>query len=64
MKKNHQKLPVFSNKMKTKTYIKILRQTSLEGNVMTAHRKFQFEKMYIHRDICVQQIKVKKSLFN
>ena len=31
---------------------------------MIAHRKFQFEKMYTHRDIHFKKIKVKKSLFN
>ena len=37
---------------------------SLKENVVVRHRKFQFKIMYIKKDIHVQKIKVKKSLFN
>ena len=62
--KIHQKLPVFCHKKRTKTKIKILRQTSLKGNVMITHRKFWVKIVYTDRDIHVQKIKVNKSPFN
>ena len=62
--KNNKKLPVFCHKIKTKTSIKILRHASLDLNVRNTHIKCQLKILCTYRDIHVQKIKVKKTLFN
>ena len=58
----HNLLNIFSNfsKRQTRTYIKILRHSSLTSDVFNVHLKFQICNFYNKRDIHVQKIKVKK----
>ena len=66
MKKISKSYPFFSNKIRTRTLLNILRNASLGVgvNVRSTHRKFQFKILFSYRHILVQKIKVKKSLFN
>ena len=59
-KKNHQKLPVFFDKIKTKALIKSLRHASLKSNVKSTSLKFHYCGINIKRDIDVQKTKVEK----
>ena len=45
--KNDQKLPVFLNKIKTKTLIKILRHASLQSNVKSTSLKSHYRGINI-----------------
>ena len=50
-------------KKKTRTYIKILRHSSLDSNVNNTYAKFHSWNLHSKRDMYVQKIKVKKSIF-
>ena len=58
------KSPVFCHKIKTRTYIKILRHISLQMNVLSMSLKFQICTINNKRDILDQKIKVKKLVLN
>ena len=58
--KNRKKLPVFSNKIRTKPWIKNLRHCSLEGKVLDVCVKLYYWEFIIKQNIAVQKIKVKK----
>ena len=49
--------------MKTRPYIKNLRHSSLEKNVVYMHKRFQKSIYYSKGDIDVQKIKVKNVFF-
>ena len=51
-------------KVKTRTYIQNLRHGSLQMNVFYLYVKFHGWEMIIRGDVLVQQIKVKKLIFN
>ena len=58
--KIYKKFPVFFNKIKAKTLIKILRHASLERVLVTNCANFHSWELNIKRDILVQKIKVEK----
>ena len=51
--KNHKKLCVFSNKIRTKPWIKNLRHSSLEGNVLDVCVKLYYWEFIIKQNIAV-----------
>ena len=62
--KKNKNLPVFWYKNKSRTYINILRQSSLQMNVLNMPIKSQVCTVSNKRDVLDQKIKVKKSLLN
>ena len=52
------------HKMKSRTYFKILRNSSLQMNVLCRYVKFQAWGMINEGDILVQKVKVKKIYFH
>ena len=64
LQKNHKKLPVFSNKIRTKPLIRNMRHSSLGGNVLDVCVKLYNWKISIKQDIAVQKLKVKKLALN
>ena len=60
LQRNHKKLHVFSNEIRTKHLFKNLRQGSLKGNVLDVRVKLYYWEFIIKQNIAVQIIKVKK----
>ena len=58
------KIFFFLHKIKTRAYIKILRHSSLQMNVLIMPWKLEVCNVNIKRDILDQKIKVKKSVLN
>ena len=56
-------LPSTYNKIKTKTYVKILRHYSLEMGINRIYRRFQVLKRYNKRYINVKKLLMKNAYF-
>ena len=58
--KNNKNLPVFCHKNETRTYINILRNGSLQMDVINILLNFENNGCHINREILDQKLKVKK----